>query len=137
MEFTITFSLTYRSASGAQLSRSVLSGKEKSSEKVKLVHEDKIITNDNENAKILNSFFSNVVKHFKIPEVKSTDFSTECISHPALKAIMKFRNHRSVSAIRIAFNPRSFSFSKVSVDDVLKEIKNLVMERQCRALTFL
>ena len=38
---------------------------------------------------------------------------------------MKFRNHPSVSAIRNAFNPQSFNFSKVSVDDVLKEINKL------------
>ena len=73
----------------------------------------------------LNSFFSNIVKHLKIPEFKDIDFSTECIAHPALKAIMKSRNHPSVSAIRSAFNPQSFNFSKVSVDDVLKEINKL------------
>ena len=33
----------------------------KSSEKIMLVHEDKIITTDDENAKIPNSFFSNAV----------------------------------------------------------------------------
>ena len=38
---------------------------------------------------------------------------------------MKFRKHLSVSAITNAFNPQSFSFSKVSVDDVLKEINKL------------
>ena len=43
----------------------LFSDKVKSSEKITLVHEDKIITTDDENAKILNSFFSNVVKHFK------------------------------------------------------------------------
>ena len=104
----------------------LFSDKVKSSEKITLVHEDKIITTDDENGKILNSFFSNVVKHLKIPEFTDIDFSAECIPHPALKAIMKFRNHPSVSAIRNAFNPQSFSFSKVSVDDVLKEIKKLV-----------
>ena len=35
---------------------------------------------------------------------------------------MKFFNHPSVSAIRNAFNSQNFSFSKVSIDDVLKEI---------------
>ena len=38
---------------------------------------------------------------------------------------MKFRKHLSVSAITNTFNPQSFSFSKVSVDDVLKEINKL------------
>ena len=54
-----------------------------------------MITNVDENAKILNSFFSNVGKHLKIPEFKDIDFSAECIFHPTLKAIMKFRNHPS------------------------------------------
>ena len=67
----------------------------------------------------------NIVKHLKIPEFKDIDFSAEYISHPALKAIMKFRNDPIVSAIRNAFNPQSFNFSKVSVDDVLKEINKL------------
>ena len=98
----------------------LLSDKAKSSEYITLVHEDKIITTYDGNAKILNSFFSNVVQHLKIPEFKHIDLSGECISHPALKAIIKFRNHPSVSAIRNAFNSQSFNFSKVSVDDVLK-----------------
>ena len=51
-------------------------------------------------------------------------FSAECISHPVLKAIVKFRNHPIASAIRNALNPQSFNFSKVSVDDVLNEISN-------------
>ena len=61
----------------------------------------------------------------KIPDFKDIDFSAECISHPALKAIMKLRNHPSVSAIRNAFDPQSFNFSKVGVHDVFKEINKL------------
>ena len=38
---------------------------------------------------------------------------------------MKFCNHPSVSAIRNAFNPQSFNFLKVSVDDMPKEINKL------------
>ena len=106
-------------------SKPLLSDKVKSSEKITLVYEYKIIINDDEIPKILNSFFFNVVKHLKIPKFKYINFSAECISRPALKARMKFRNHPSVSAVRNAFNPRSFSFSKASVDNVLKEINKL------------
>ena len=53
----------------------LFSDKVKSSEKITFVHEDKIITNNDENAKILNSLFSNVVKHLKIPEFKVIDFA--------------------------------------------------------------
>ena len=59
--------------------------------------------NDEENANVLNSFFSSVVNHLKIPEFKGIDFSAECISLPALKAIMKFGNHSSVSVIKFQF----------------------------------
>ena len=38
---------------------------------------------------------------------------------------MKFYNHASVFAIENLFNPQCFSFSKVSVDDVLKKINKL------------
>ena len=82
----------------------LLSDKVKPSEKITLVHEDKIITTDDENAKILNSFFSNVVKLLKIPEFKDIDFSAECISHPALKAIMKFRYHQLLEKFQFLKN---------------------------------
>ena len=82
-----------------------MSDKVKSSQKNTLVHENKITTDDDETVKILISFFSNVLKDLKIPEFKNIDFSAECISHPALKAIMKFRTHPSVSAVRNAFAP--------------------------------
>ena len=49
---------------------------------------------------------------------------------------MKFRNHPSVSAIRNAFDLQSFNFSKVSVDDVLKEINKFGKKRQYQKLTF-
>ena len=50
---------------------------------------------------------------------------------------MKFRNHPNVTAIRNAFNPQSFNFSKGSVDDVLRELTNYAIERQYTALRFL
>ena len=95
-------------------------------------------TTDDENAKIRNSFFSNAVKYLKIPEFEDIDFSAECISHPALKVIVKFHNHSSVSAISNTFNPQSFNFSKFIVVDVFfRKLTNKVIERQYRILTFL
>lgn len=63
-------------------------------------------------------FFSGKVRHSNIQEFRDIDYSVECISH-------NFGNHLSVSAIRNAFNSRIFSSSKVSVDDLLKEINKL------------
>ena len=42
-----------------------------------------------------------------------------------LESNKKFRNHPSVSAIRNAFDPQSFNFSKAMVDDALKKINKL------------
>ena len=56
-----------------------LSDKVKSSEKIGLVHEDKIITNNDENTKILNSYFSNVVKQSTTLEFEDIDFSAESL----------------------------------------------------------
>ena len=56
-----------------------LSDKVKSSEKITLVHEDKIITNNDENTKLLNSYFSNVVKQSKTLEFEDIDFSAESL----------------------------------------------------------
>ena len=72
-----------------------------------------------------DSFFSNVITQLRIPQFKDINFSAEYISHSALKAIMKFRNHPNVSAIRNAMNPQSFNLSNVNVDDVLKKINKL------------
>ena len=36
------------------------------------VHEDKIITNDDENAKILNSSVSNIIEQLKIPDIHNS-----------------------------------------------------------------
>ena len=63
-------------------------------------------------------FFSGKVRHSNIQEFRDIDYSVECISH-------NFGNHLSVSAIRNAFNSLIFSSSKVSVDDLLKEINKL------------
>ena len=56
-----------------------LSDKVKSSEKITLVHEDKIITNNDENTKLLNSYFSNVVKQSTTLEFEDIDFSAESL----------------------------------------------------------
>ena len=56
-----------------------LSDKVKSSEKITLVHEDKIITNNDENTKLLNSYFSNVIKQSKTLEFEDIDFSAESL----------------------------------------------------------
>ena len=51
---------------------------------------------------LLNSFYSNAVKHWKILEFKDTNFLAGSIFYPAVKVIMKFHLTR-VSTIRNKF----------------------------------
>ena len=69
---------------------------------------------------------SNAVKNLKIPEFKDINPLTENIPHPVFKAILKYKNHPSIIAIKNARrNGLGFYFSEVSVDDICKELKRL------------
>ena len=103
----------------------VLSDKVKSSEKITLVEGEEIINEDGENAEILNTFFSNAVKNSEIPEYQETDSLANNISHPVFRAILKYRNHPNVVAIKNLNKSSRFDFCRVCVQDVVKEIKKL------------
>ena len=65
----------------------------------------------------MNNFFANA---------KNCDFLVENIDDPTLKAIAKWRNHPSILAIASEYKNRAnFSFSFVSKEDVLTEVKVL------------
>ena len=106
----------------------LLSDKVKSSDKI-TVEGGEIINEDGKNAEILNTFFSNAVKNLKIPAYQDADPLANNISHPILKAIMKFRNHPSIIAIK-DFNKNSrLDFCRVSVENVVTEIKKLSTQK--------
>ena len=87
----------------------------KSNEKITLVEDEKMFTQDIKVAEELNSFFSSVVKDLKIPEYSETNLLAEEIANRILKPVLKYDKHlRS-----------HFEFFFVSVDEVLKEIKKL------------
>ena len=104
----------------------LLSDKSKSNEKITLVEGDKITSEDKSNAEIFNSFFSNAVKNLKILEFNDINPLAENIPHPVFKAILKYKNHPSIIAIKNARrNGLGFYFGEVSVDDICKELKRL------------
>ena len=71
-------------------------------------------------------FFSNAVKNLKIPEFKAFNPLAENVLHPVFKAILKYKNHPSIIAIKNARrNGLGFYFSGVIVDDICKELKRL------------
>ena len=77
-----------------------------------------MLTNCEEAAKELSTFFVNAVKN--------CDYLVENINDPTLKGKDKWRNHPSILAIAYESENRvSFSFSFVSKEEVLAEIKAL------------
>ena len=103
----------------------LFSGKVKSKEKITLVQSEMISTEDEKNAEVLNAFFSSAVSNLNIPEYSGINILAERTSHPALKAILKYKNYPSIVAINNLKKNYNFYFSVVSEDDVLKDIKKL------------
>ena len=69
---------------------------------------------DKGNVELLNSFFSNAVKHFKFPKGSDSNPLAEFISHPIFKVMLKYKNHPSIIAIKNTRNGSGFSFCAYS-----------------------
>ena len=61
----------------------------------------------------------------KIPEYHEINPMEECIANPILKAILEYRKYVSVTITENLNIRTHFRFTFVSVDELLKEIKNL------------
>ena len=55
----------------------------------------------------------------------SINTSTDSMSCPTLKSIIKYRRHSSITSLQDAYKGSSFSFSTVEKIDVIREIKHL------------
>ena len=102
-----------------------LSDKNVTSEKVTLVENDEVVTSDEKTSEILNTFFTNAVSKLNIPKYEDGDSLAGNISDKTIKAIVKYRNHPSIVAIRHKCKSSSFSFTRVQTEDIMKEINNL------------
>ena len=87
------------------------------------MEDETVTTQDEKNAELLNLFFSSAVKNLKMPEFSDTNPLAERLSDLVLKAILKYKNHRSIAAIRNANNNPHFHFNEV--EEVYKEIRKL------------
>ena len=64
-----------------------------------LVEKEEILTNDSSVAKTLNNFYSSIVETFGISDYMLRDSLAKVVNNSALRAIMKYQNHRSVLTI--------------------------------------
>ena len=106
-------------------SKTFITDKTKSSEKITLVKDETVTTQDEKNAELLNILFPNAVKNLKIRKFKNTNPLAERVSDPTLRAILKYKNHPSIVAIRKANNNFHFQFNEVSVEKVYTKMKKL------------
>ena len=91
-------------------------------------HTEKIISDDKAIAEVFNEFFINIVPNLKIPLENNVDHDYTGTDDLVLNAINKFKNQPSINMIKRKDKPcrgRSFSFSSVQYDDILKKTKNL------------
>ena len=98
----------------------------KSNERITLIENDEIIKTEKGTAKVLNAFFSNIVQNLDIQQYNVDDPICENINDPLLKAIVRYRNHPSIAAIKKFCNSKfHFSFKNVQEEEILKELNNL------------
>ena len=104
----------------------MLSKKIKSNERITLIENDEIIKTEKGTAKVLNAFFSNIVQNLDIQQYNVDDPICENINDPLLKAIVRYRNHPSIVAIKKFCNSKShFSFKNVQKEEIITELNNL------------
>ena len=78
----------------------MLSKKIKFDERINLIENDEIIKTEKGTEKVLNAFFSNIIQNLDIQQYNVDDPICENINDPLLKAIVRYRNHPSIVAIK-------------------------------------
>jgi len=102
-----------------------LSDKVSGKDKIHLIENNELIKSDSE-TEVLNNFFSNIVQNLNIVRYTSDEPFVENISDPTLKAILKYRKHPGVIAIRDKFKIKdAFSFVEVDQKEIEKEILSM------------
>ena len=106
-------------------SKLLLSDRSVSREKINLAENEKMPTSESATAKILDNFFSNIVKKLNTPNFNSNNSVTKNIKDPVSKAILKYKNHPSILAIQKYSKNKTFHFEEVNISEVEKKILQL------------
>ena len=73
--------------------------KEKMTLTITLIEENEIVSNDEDTAQVLNTFFSNIVGSLNIPEYITNDPIFDNICNSIIKLKVKYRKHSSILTI--------------------------------------
>ena len=104
----------------------LLSDKVMGKDHIHLVENDELIKTDLETAEVFNNFFSNIVQNLKISRYANEEPIVSNINDPTLKAILKYRNPPSITAIQNKCKIKDiFNFVEVDQQQIEKEILKL------------
>ena len=88
-----------------------LSDKVSGKDEIHFLENNELVKIDLETAEVFNNFFSNVVQNLDISRISNEEQFIDCIEDRTLKAILKYRKHPSIVAIRNKCKSKgSFSF---------------------------
>ena len=106
--------------------KTFFSDKNKATEKITLVSDNKIVSDDLEIAEKFNEFFKNAVHNLNLSSNENLLLSTTHLSDPVQIAIEKYKNHPSILTIQNnVTTDQSFSFQMASTETIYKQISLL------------
>ena len=101
------------------------------SEKITLIEDGRILSNDVEVAECVNEFFCNITDSLDIDPLFKEVPEHMSVEQMVLRGLAKYTDHPSIKVINqnVALNGYTFSFSHVSPNEVMKQIDLLDKNR--------
>ena len=105
--------------------KSSLTDKSNNVQSIALVENDWIVSDNIKVANIFHYYLSNLVKNlnFQVPENLMNCFRQS--EDPVFKAILKYQNDASITAVKEIHHMNHFSFNTTPLDDIKKELQYL------------
>ena len=102
----------------------LFSNKNPMSEKITLIEDARILSNDVEVAECFNEYFCNFTDSLDIDPLFKEVPEQISVEQMVLRAITKYKDHTSIKVINqnVALNDNTFSFSHASPNEVMKQI---------------
>ena len=102
----------------------LFSNKNPMSEKITLIEDGRILSNDVEVAECFNEYFCNITDSLDIDPLFKEVPEQMSVEQMVVRAIAKYKDHPSIKVINqnVALNDNTFSFSHVSPNEVMKQI---------------
>ena len=95
-------------------------------EMINLSEKGESVKTELETAEVLNKFFSNIVNNLEISKYSKYESFIDNIEDQTLRAILKYKNHASITAIQDKFKGGDvFYFRELEKEEIQKEIHKL------------